>query len=280
MFYFTKSDFKTTVFPVTIFAVAAGPLTSTRNLFECAFWVWLHLLQFNVSNQTLRPEEDMLNKPDRPLPAKRITLEQAIWLRWALVPICIGYSSLYSDAVAVASIAIALLSIMYNELSGHTGHWFPRNCLIALDLGCFELGASLVAGANRSGLDEIGVLSVLLSIAILSTTYQTADFKDCDGDRLIGRKTLPLTSPSIARPSVFVAITAWTIAVTYIWQLVPTLAIVFCGLGLLTGIRFVALKGRRNDQISFYWYNLWLTAVHILPGVWRLMNANSNYSIA
>lgn len=262
--------------PVTIFAVAAGPISSTRNLFECAFWVWLHLLQFNISNQTLRPEEDLLNKPDRPLPAKRITLTQALWLRWVLVPICIGYSALYSRPVAAASIGIALLSILYNEVGAHTGHWFPRNCLIALDLGCFELGASLVAGSNREALDQTGVLSVLLSVAILSTTYQTADFKDCEGDRLIGRKTLPLTRPHIARPSVFVALATWSVAVSCVWELGPAITVSFCCLGFFAGKRFITFEGRREDQISFYWYNLWLTVVHILPGIWRIMYPKIN----
>ncbi|KIM78588.1 hypothetical protein PILCRDRAFT_11056 [Piloderma croceum F 1598] len=69
LFLFTKSDVKTTVIPVSVFAAAATPLVSFDCLPHVIFWVWLHLLQFDVSNQYLDPTEDALNKPDRPIPS-------------------------------------------------------------------------------------------------------------------------------------------------------------------------------------------------------------------
>src|ERR1700734_2784258 len=114
LFLFTKSDIKTTVIPVvgyiciflthpaadgypqSVFAAAAAPLASFDRLPHVIFWVWLHLLQFDVSNQYLDPTEDTLNKPFRPIPSGRVTLRQAQILRWALVPICMALSTCYS----------------------------------------------------------------------------------------------------------------------------------------------------------------------------------------
>jgi 4-hydroxybenzoate polyprenyltransferase len=129
-----------------MFASAAAPLVSSRKLFETAFWIWLHLLQFDVSNQSLKPEEDVHNKPDRPLPSGRMTLGQARLLRWLLVPICTGYSALYSPSVVLASAALIMMTIIYDELGAHAGHWMVRNVVNALGFGCFEVGSSLVAG--------------------------------------------------------------------------------------------------------------------------------------
>jgi 4-hydroxybenzoate polyprenyltransferase len=91
------------------------------------------------------PEEDVRNKPDRPLASKRITLKNAIRLRILLVPICIAFSALYSFPVMLASIAVAVTTLIYNELGAHSAHWIIRNVAIAIAYGMFEAGASLVA---------------------------------------------------------------------------------------------------------------------------------------
>jgi 4-hydroxybenzoate polyprenyltransferase len=110
------------------------------------FWIWLHVLQFNVANQIIDPDEDAKNKSDRPLPSKRITLEQASWLRWLLVPACFLLSAYYSKQALKTSVVLALLIIVYNEYSAHRIHWIVRNVLCALGLMLFEIGATLVAG--------------------------------------------------------------------------------------------------------------------------------------
>lgn len=110
------------------------------------FWVWLHLLHFDVSNQTMDPDEDEKNKSDRPLPAKRISLANAIRLRWLLVPACFALSAMYSAATLYASVTLAALTVLYNELGAHKRHWVIRNVVNALGFAMFETGATLVAG--------------------------------------------------------------------------------------------------------------------------------------
>lgn len=92
------------------------------------------------------PEEDMKNKADRPIPAKRISLETAYMLRWALPVVCSLWSASYSKEVLYASIANCVLTYIYNEMGIAAGHWSGRNIVNALGYASFEWGACLIAG--------------------------------------------------------------------------------------------------------------------------------------
>jgi len=107
-------------------------------------WIWLHVLQFNFANQSLCPEEDALNKPDRPIPSQRITVQQTRILRWASLIPCLGYSAWYSAAVMQASTMLSCFMFVYNELK-FDSHWVGRNVLNGAGLACFETGATLIA---------------------------------------------------------------------------------------------------------------------------------------
>ena len=45
----------------------------------------------------------------------------------------------------MASIALVALTILYDELGAHRGHWFVRNAVNAAGFTSFEVGAALVA---------------------------------------------------------------------------------------------------------------------------------------
>ena len=108
-------------------------------------WVFIHLLQFCVSNQTLDAEEDLKNKPWRPIPSGRISLRSALFLRWTLIPLCL----LFSIVCGVLSPSVLFLAatIAYNELR-LGAHWFLRNVLNAVGYASFSFGAT---GAGCSG---------------------------------------------------------------------------------------------------------------------------------
>jgi 4-hydroxybenzoate polyprenyltransferase len=129
----------------TAFAVATAPLIHWCRLPHVIFWIWLHVLQCCVSNQTLDPEEDARNKPDRPIPARRLTIEEALILRWALVPACWIVSACYDVHVVATSIVLCSLTYLYNEMHFH-GHFVTRNVFNALGIASFEIGSTLIAG--------------------------------------------------------------------------------------------------------------------------------------
>ncbi|KAI5120555.1 hypothetical protein M0805_000283 [Coniferiporia weirii] len=256
IFLFTKSDIKTTVIPITLLAVASAPLAGLSRLPHVIFWIWLHVLQFDVSNQTLNPEEDEHNEKDRPLPAKRITLRDALILRWVLVPMCWALSTYYSVETVYASIALCILTYAYDEMGFAAGHWLGRNVVNALGFLSFEIGACLIAGTNSHRLDSIGATSILCSAGIFASTIQAQDFKDIVGDRLVGRKTLPIVAPTVSRPTLLLGLLAWSVGLSSIWCLSTVVALAFNMLALLVGIRFVVFDINRADQRSFYLYNV------------------------
>ena len=112
------------------------------------FWTWLHLLQFNLANQTRDLEEDKLNKPWRPLPAGRITLENALNLRWLSIVASLVLSSWYSNRVLVASLTYTTAVTLYHELNGH-GHWLMKSLMNAGGLTTIALGSTFIAGRSR-----------------------------------------------------------------------------------------------------------------------------------
>ena len=133
------------MFPQTMFAVATAPLHDCTRLPQLMLWTWLHVLQCALANQSLDPEEDAVNKPDRPIPSGRITVQQTRILRWACLIPCLAFSAWYSVAVVQASAALAFFVYVYNELQLNS-HWLGRSVLNGAGLACFEMGATLIAG--------------------------------------------------------------------------------------------------------------------------------------
>ena len=227
-----------------------------------------------MSNQVFSIEEDSLNKADRPLPAGRITVQQARVLRWTLVPLCLILSLLYSAQVACASATFIILGIIYNEFHAHAGHWTVRNVMNASGFAALEAGATLVAGKpltpssstpilthlptglDQCQLDSTAKLAICLSAAIFASTYHVQDFKDIDGDRLMGRQTLPIVQPQHARKTVIVGLMAWSVALVAIWQLDVVAAALLLSLAAITGVRFLVYRTVPGDQVSFYLYNV------------------------
>ncbi len=139
-------------------------------------------------------------------------------------------------------------------------------------------------------MDSTAVAAVYISMAVFATTIQAQDFKDVDGDKYIGRKTLPLLFPSSARETLFTVLIGWSIFLPLFWQLTPIVTGPFMALSGYVGWRYVMLRTSVEvDQVSFYWYNVsktvcssctthhsmhekvWLSFVHALPAFHRVL---------
>lgn len=121
LWLFTRSDMKTIVIPQSIFGILGGlpqsPLTTTQPVVPgdhhgqsvwdvvrraplVVVWVWIILCPFNIDNQRSPQSiaEDAINRPWRPLPAKRLTPRQA----WEVQLVFHALALLYSLAVGGA----------------------------------------------------------------------------------------------------------------------------------------------------------------------------------
>ena len=111
-------------------------------------------------------------------------------------------------------------------------------------------------GQNPHKLGDIAMLSVLLSAGAYGTTNQATDFKDIKGDRLMGRKTLPIAAPILARPTLFVLMCAWSVILSKVWELDIFAATAFCALGFTAAARFILFQTVAADKKSCLLYNV------------------------
>ena len=135
----------------------------------------------------------------------------------------------------------------------------------------FHILTLLQSGGNYHELNPIAFMSVCASAGIFLTTIQAQDFKDTEGDKLIGRRTLPIVAPTFARPTLMLALMAWSIGLSVFWNTSVAVSVVFNALALLVGARYVALKSIPEDQVSFYLYNV---SVPSLDRAWRRKGPN------
>ncbi|KAL0960435.1 hypothetical protein HGRIS_005478 [Hohenbuehelia grisea] len=252
VFLFIKSDVKSVVIPITISAILAARAPSATRVARVILWISIHLLQFCVSNQILSPLEDSRNKPWRPIPSGRVSIRKAQLCRWWLVPFCFLMS--LSLGAFVPSLLLSVAIVLHNEL-GLDSHWLSRNLLNAAAYTLFDLGATIIAchGVNAIPPPPMNQLFIMNSL-IIFTTIHAQDFRDEEGDRLQGRRTLPIVSPSLSRTSMLVTLLLWSLSLAvFVTRSVPTAALVLC-----LGLRFYFIRSETADRTSYTLYNIWL----------------------
>ncbi|THH21270.1 hypothetical protein EW146_g250 [Bondarzewia mesenterica] len=249
---FTKSDVKTIVFPVTVFAYLSAPSTSIDCLLAAIVWTWLGLLQFCVSNQTMNFEEDMSNKPWRPIPSQLIDVPTARMLRWILLPICLVLS--IHDDVFWPGVGLSVAFLTHNELDLGS-HWFLRSVCNSWGYAMFNAGAANIALPDYV-LDQHTVLSVACNALIILTTIHAQDFRDQEGDKLSGRRTLPILFPEASRISILVLIVGWTIALNIFFGFHLYFAVPYTALSMAIGLRFHRRRSMEDDRCSYMYYNV------------------------
>ncbi len=112
-------------------------------------------------------------------------------------------------------------------------------------------------GSNPTRLHGIALLSVCISAGIFATTIQAQDFKDEDGDRKIGRQTIPIVfSATISRCTLILPLIIWSIGLSYTWKLDWFATVLFNSLALVVSTRFWKAHTVYQTQVAFYWYNV------------------------
>ncbi|KAI0063349.1 hypothetical protein BV25DRAFT_1824433 [Artomyces pyxidatus] len=262
LYLFTKSDFKTILFPVTIFAYLSAPSTSVDRLACAVAWIWLNLLQFCVSNQSTDPTEDASNKPWRPIPAGRISVTAARALRWVLLPICFAFSVFMG--VPTHGLALATAFYTHNEL-GFDSHWLLRNMCNAWGYAAFNAGATAIAcSVSGETIDQRTLASFVCNALIILTTIHAQDFRDEIGDKLLGRRTLPIVWPEASRIGIVFTMVSWSVALSVACGLRLLPAAVLCALASFVGLRFYRLRTAEADRTSYLYYNVWLAAAQVV----------------
>ncbi|KAJ6554996.1 UbiA prenyltransferase family-domain-containing protein [Mycena vulgaris] len=258
IYLFCKSDITTTLVPVSLLAFAATPICRENIAFrglQAIFWLFLHLLQFNLSNQLYSVEEDRKNHAYRPLAAGRLSTSSAFILRWLSTVVCLVVSTLYSPLMLLTSVMSALFAFFYNETPLHK-HWIFRATFNSLGYGAFKLGTMLVSNCDRSSLDTIAFNALLISMGIIWTTVYVQDFQDVEGDYLMSRGTLPLLYPRLSRLALLPNLLGWSIFLCYFWSLPPLSSVTLILFTMWIARRFITSSGISVDKVSYAWYGL------------------------
>ena len=98
--------------------------------------------------------------------------------------------------------------------------------------------------------------SILASVGIFATTIHTQDFKDVEGDRAVGRRTIPIVFGEAAKYTVLFPLLAWSVGLSVFWVLDYATAMVFTALATYVGVLYLRAKTVSEYQVAFYWYNV------------------------
>ncbi|KAF4588475.1 hypothetical protein EYR40_010026 [Pleurotus pulmonarius] len=192
-FDFTWRDWSTTLIPGLIVATGAVIHTSLPawNVVRFVPWVACFIYFFNLSNQIVGLEEDRINKPSRPLPSGKITVQGAK-LRWVIALASFACAALSNgNGHLIVETATWVITTAFLCLTPYGGHWFGKNS-VAMGTGTWALlGGIYKTVARPSAMEERFFLVVAIWVAI---AIQIQDLRDIDGDTVAGRKTLPIVA--------------------------------------------------------------------------------------
>ena len=190
---FMWRDIPAAVLPGVAFTLLAvkhhGSTDFVSALLRSLLYFYLYLYSFNLCNQYTGVEEDRINKPDRPIPSGLVSVEGARF-RWYIVTV------LYIvTGIAIGNVWSCFLWIfaysMYNYY-GWSEHWVTKNSIV-MPLGTVAQGwAGWTAATGDIWLDQESALFVGMATLYVGVLLNLQDFRDVEGDRKAGHKTLPV----------------------------------------------------------------------------------------
>lgn len=157
-------------------------------------------------------------------------------------------------------------NLWYNEWGGSSNP-FVKNLLNGLGISCLLAGPLEVATGRSifSGEYEAVIWLSILTAAI-ATTSHTQDFRDMEGDKAAGRKTVPLViGEDNAGLVVSLGVIIWTIIACQVWgagwreAVLPLIG----GTALIGNISMN--KTRRGNKLSWKLWVLWMLGLFLLP---------------
>lgn len=287
LFLFTKSDFKTVLFPQSIFAIAvalSGAAASPEAYSDIdvsavllrvphmVIWIWIHLLVENLANQR-QPQsiaEDAINKPWRPLPSGRLSQDEALRLLQAGVPTVAAVSLLFGAFTPSAT--FTTLVWLYNDLEGSSTGPILRNVVNAAGLCCLGWGAHTVLLAtdksDQSSLPQSWFLKwMLLTAVVVATTVHAQDMPDMKGDRARKRKTLPLVhGERVARWSLAVLVVLWSVTIPVFSNVqIPVVRWLLLGVGSFISVLTTSYQKECSDKLVWNLWCFWVAGLFLLP---------------
>ena len=281
MWLFTESNFPTFVVPNTAFGILgaiSGRCLTTQDspagkellqrLPLVILFNWSNVLVFDFANQRLPEsvEEDLVNKPWRPLPTGRVTSDQTRRLMLIAIPVVLALN--FTFGVWQETALILILTWLYNDLKG--GDEIIRDLIIAVAFGLYNMGSLKIAISGQTEITTQGYTWIAIISGVILTTMQIQDLKDEAGDRERGRVTIPLLlGEGISRWSIAIFVLIWSCCCAFFWELWPWAYALPAALGGFVAFRAIWRRTPKEDSRTWKLWCLWMVGLYGLPIVYR-----------
>lgn len=280
LWLFTKSDVVTFVLPNTVFGIfgaLSGLLTNTTTIHPNTHQIlsrlphviafnWLNLLIFDIANQRLPAAiaEDLVNKPWRPLPRKRITPAAAQTLLLLTIPVVL--LAVYGLGAGPESALLVALTWMYNDLGGGDRDYWVRNGIIASAFAVYNAGSLKLAVGDESTISSSGLKWIAMISGVIFTTMHAQDLKDQAGDQQRGRQTVPLVlGDAVARWTIVVSLVFWAVFCPTFWGMGANGFLLSGGVAALVIVRMLGWRDAKADSRSWKLWACWTATLYTLP---------------
>ncbi|KAJ6522250.1 UbiA prenyltransferase family, partial [Mycena capillaripes] len=191
---FTWRDWSASLIPGMMYTTAAlrslNPTLATSQMvynLVCSFcYFLLYIYSFDIANQINGVAEDSVNKPDRPLSSGRVSMHGA-YIRWYITTV--AYLLVSAAWGVLPWGALWVVITVYTSFYGGDKHWFTKN-LVFMSVGSLCLlhaSWGLVAPLTSSEWRWAVTFS-----AVFGVVANVQDMRDVVGDRVAGRRTLPI----------------------------------------------------------------------------------------
>eukprot|EP01111_Echinosteliopsis_oligospora_P019529 TRINITY_DN9492_c0_g1_i1.p1 TRINITY_DN9492_c0_g1~~TRINITY_DN9492_c0_g1_i1.p1 ORF type:complete len:286 (+),score=38.99 TRINITY_DN9492_c0_g1_i1:153-1010(+) len=158
-------------------------LTALQSLLYFCLWIFL----FDLGNQIIGVEEDKLNKPTRPIPSGFLSVCGAMKRYWISMFLLCRYG--YFLGIFLYTMAWIATQAIYNYTS-MSKHWFSKNIIfISVSIICQLSAAWLI---SSSSIPDVAQMWIFFLAFLECVTFLAQDMRDVEGDRKIGRNTLPV----------------------------------------------------------------------------------------
>ncbi len=271
---FIGGDVSATIVPALLFLSAAwrdhpGSIgAAVRAIGAGVLYFWLYSYVFCVSNQLAGIAEDRTNKPRRPLVTGAVSYRgaQQRWLLLMLVFPAVGWLL----HVVLWALLWQLVVVLHN-FGGWAQRWYTKN--VAMSLGVIaQLGA---AWELVEPLTPLARQWVLVIAAIVFFLVPVQDLRDIDGDRLIGRRTLPLVFGAQATRVVLAVGFAILPFVVHHWLLQPagttgiggSCDVVLGAISVTLALRVLHRRTPRADHHTYLLFTAWYCLTLLSAGL-------------
>jgi hypothetical protein len=100
------------------------------------------------------------------------------------------------------------------------------------------------------------LISFATNALIIFSTIFAQDFRDEVGDKLMGRRTVPIVWPEGSRVWILSMLTAWSVGLSWACKLAVPFSVRFCCFSLYVGLRFFQKRTADADRRSYLYYNV------------------------